>query len=249
MNKKKIAPCGICHENVSTDGVACDGYCKVWYHFTCLDIAEDEQGSITASREKWLCTECARLDDTLAFLLKEVENLKKQNSHLTDRLRVLDTITATSLEEPVPVSALSTRSSPLTTTAIMSDAEITKERREPLAETPSRSKTSNAVDTVTKFLRKIPKKTSLRDIYSTIKKVTDCDNSDFKIHQPVPDAQFKGKWKFVSITMNKKDEFVMPSPRVTAYPGFSMISHHLHLSIITRLVIQDRAAAGQTTRN
>ena len=53
----------------------------------------------------------------------------------------------------------------------MSDAEITQEQREPLTEMPSWSKMSNTVDTVTKFLRKIPKETSLRDIYSTIKKV------------------------------------------------------------------------------
>ena len=85
--------------------------------------------------------------------------------------------------------------------------------------------------TVTKFLRKIPKETSLRYIYSAIKRVINCNISDFKIHQPIPDAQFKGKWKFVSITMSRKDAGQICyaiSIRVTVYPGFSTIYTFRH---------------------
>ena len=70
-NSTLLAPCGSCFENVTEKGVACDGFCKAWHHFDCLDLSSDVRKRVLESKIKWYCPECTRLEKTLSSLLKK----------------------------------------------------------------------------------------------------------------------------------------------------------------------------------
>lgn len=55
-------PCGVCRKNANFGAIFCNGHCKKWYHFKCVNLSYNEVKNVQLAEYKlWQCPICSNI--------------------------------------------------------------------------------------------------------------------------------------------------------------------------------------------
>ncbi|XP_055918648.1 uncharacterized protein LOC129950751 [Eupeodes corollae] len=83
--RRNPAKCRICGEGYNQEMVFCDGVCKHWYHYICVDISRSQAEIIS----KWFCEECSILNlrKIDALHIKLINQMKVVEKNVLEKKR------------------------------------------------------------------------------------------------------------------------------------------------------------------
>lgn len=92
-DKDSDAPCDICDIIIDSDGdgLCCEGFCRRWYHPTCINIEIERYNKISELSDivKWYCKSCSAKLDRLVSSVWDVDDLINTRSILDSLVKVV----------------------------------------------------------------------------------------------------------------------------------------------------------------